>query len=368
MKNKVLITLGMGAVFGSCAANAQVTLDSITALSGFGTGGWLAPGSSTYVTSGTTERGLTYADGDLFMTSRASGNTIQIFSPTTGANLGSLNTTGVTGGTFAIDGIAAGSDGNVYVGNLTTSATSPFIIYKYTPAAISGGLAPTVAYSGNPVIGTRLGDDLAAIGSGSSTLLVAGAGAGSSGYAVINPTAGTAVGVGFTGSPPAVGDFRLGVTFLNSSTVMGTQGSAVARLSTFSGTTGTLVSSPTLSGTADRPIAYFTTPDGQQLLASISTGDNHVTLYDASNPSALINLGSVICTTGTLPANSNGTGAITFGPVTSDGTTDTGTIYALSTADGISAVQYTIAAVPEPSTLALGAIGVVSGLLWRRRR
>jgi len=370
MKNKVLLGLGAGAVLGSCAAQAQLTLSApLTALSGFGNNGWLAPGSSTYITTGTTERGLTYADGDLFLTSRASGNTIQILSPTTGADIGSLNTTGITGGTFAIDAIAAGGDGTVYVANLTTSATSPFKIYAYSPTAIANNTAPTVAYSGNPIIGTRFGDDLAAIGSGSSTLLVAGSGLGSSGYEVINPSLGTATAVSFTASPPSAKDFSLGIAFLNSSTVIGTQGgTGTARLSTFSGTTGTLVSSPTLSGTADRPLAY-TTVNGQSILLSMSTGDNHITAYDASNPSSLVSASSVIVATGTLTANGNGTGSIVVGPeVTNPDGSVTVDVYGLSTSDGISGAQFTVAPVPEPSTLALGVMGIGAGLLWRRRR
>jgi hypothetical protein len=369
MKNKVLITLGMGAVFGSCAVQAQESLESpLTALSGFGNNGWLAPGSASYITAGTTERGLTYADGDLFLTSRASGNTIEMINPTTGAGVGSLNTTSISGGTFAIDSIAAGGDGNVYVANLTTSATSPFIIYKYTPTAIANGTAPTVAYSGNPTVGTRFGDDLAAIGSGASTLLVAGSGS-ASGYEVINPTAGTASGISFVGSPPSAKDHQLGIAFINSTTVIGTQGgTGLARLSTFSGTTGTLVSSPALSGTADRPLAY-TTLGGQNIMASISTGDNHITLYDMTTPGTPVSLGSVIVPTGSLTANANGTGAITFGtPVTNPDGSITDTIYGLSTSDGISAATFTLAPVPEPSTLALGAMGIAAGLLWRRRR
>jgi len=369
MKNKVLITLGMGAVFGSCAVQAQESLESpLTALSGFGSNGWLAPGSASYITTGTTERGLTYADGDLFLTSTASGNNIEILSPTTGANLGSLNTSGISGGNFAIDSLAAGGDGTVYVSNLTASGTTAFSIYAYSPTAIANNSAPTKVYSANPVVGTRFGDDLAAIGSGSSTLLVAGSGS-ASGYAVINPTAGTAVGVSFTGSAPAAKDFSKGIAFLNSSTVIGTQGgTGTARLSTFSGTTGTLVSSPALSGTADRPLAY-TTIGGQNVMASISTGDNHITLYDMTTPGSPVSLGSVIVPTGTLTANGNGTGAITFGtPVTNPDGSITDTIYGLSTQDGISGATFTLAPVPEPSTLALGVMGIGAGLLWCRRR
>ncbi len=375
MKNKVIVLLGMGAVFGTCATQAQVTIDSFTPLSGFGTtgSGWLAPngvdGSTyTYLSStASTERGLAYdpVDNDLFLVTR-NNNTIRILNSSTGADLGSLNMTGISGGTYAENMIAVGGDGAIYVGNLTTSATSPFKVYEYaTPTS-----APSLVYSGNPIGGaTRLGDSLAAIGSGNSTVLAAGfgnTGTGNSGYEIISPSAGTASQIAFTGTPPNGGDFRLGITFVDSAHVIGTQGSTLYRYSSFSGTTGTLLASPALSGSADRPLGYITI-GGMNIMASVSTGDNHVTLYDMTDPTSPVIVGTANATTGTLPANGNATGDIAWGtPVANSDGTYTEDLYAMSTNDGIQAFQVVIA--PEPSTLALGAIGIVSGLLWRRRR
>ena len=90
------------------------------------------------------------------------------------------------------DVLAVGGDGAIYVGNLSLqTTTSPYKVYKWTNEAST----PSVIYSGDAGLGgARLGDDLAAIGSGSSTRLVAGYGsspapAGSNGYAIIDPTA-----------------------------------------------------------------------------------------------------------------------------------------------------------------------------------
>src|SRR3954447_9873089 len=107
------------------------------------------------------ERGLAYANGHLYLVSHANVNgsstNVRILDAITGADLGGLNNTGVTGGTFAVNAAAVGSDGSIYVGNLTTqSTTSPFKVYKWA----TEGSAATVAYSGDGgLAGSRLGDD-----------------------------------------------------------------------------------------------------------------------------------------------------------------------------------------------------------------
>jgi hypothetical protein len=368
MKNKVLVSLCISLLPGAFLAQAQF---SITPLSGFGTtgSGWLAPntvdGSTyTYLTTGTTERGLAFGDGDLFLVSRNGGNNVRILNPLTGADIGSLNTSGMSGGTFVENMVAVGGDGTVYVGNLTTSATSPFTVYAWTPGNFSS--APTVVYSGNPLGGgTRLGDDLAAIGSGASTMLVGGYGAGSSGYQIINPTTATATGVSFTGSPPNSGDFRLGITFTDSSHVIGTQGSSLYRYSGFSGSTGTLLASPPLASSAERPLAYAVV-GSHDLMAAISTGDNHVSVYDMTDPTNPVLLGQANATTGTLPANANATGEVAWGNIVSNpdgsGSAD---LYAMSTADGIQAF---VIVIPEPGAMSLMVLGLGWLALWRKLR
>jgi len=275
----------------------------------------------------------------------------------------------MSGGTFAEDMVAVGGDGTVYVGNLTTSATTPFTVYAWTPGNFSS--APTVVYSGDPLGGgTRLGDDLAAIGSGASTELVAGYGAGSSGYEIINvpsvsANSGTATAVSFTGSPPLAGDFRLGITFTDSSHVIGTQGSTLYRYSSFSGSTGTLLASPALASSAERPLGYAVV-GSHDLMAAVSTGDNHVSVYDMTDPTNPVLLGQANATTGTLPANANATGDVAWGNIVSNpdgsGSAD---LYVMSTSDGIQAFLVTI---PEPGALSLMALGLGGLAFWRRLR
>ena len=111
---------------------------------------------------------------------------------------------------------------------------------------------PTLAFTTTNLTLGRLGDTLAATGSGASTRIAAGesnsSGSGArNGYAILS----TADGANFTGSlvnftNTSAGDFRLGLTFGDANSVIGTAGSGTGgtntmiRVSEFSGTTGTL--------------------------------------------------------------------------------------------------------------------------------
>src|SRR5882672_9653467 len=115
---RILIFLSLGISFSAYLASGQVTM---SAYSSFGGGdGWLAPGEGGYAFLGTAnnERGLAYGNGHLYLVSRSGGNNVRILNPTTGADLGGLDVTGITGGTFAVDMVSVGADGAIYVGNL----------------------------------------------------------------------------------------------------------------------------------------------------------------------------------------------------------------------------------------------------------
>jgi hypothetical protein len=267
---------------------------------------------------------------------------------------------------------AAGGDGAIYVADLTTqSTTTPFTVYRWATEAS----APTVAYSGDAGLpGSRVGDTLAAVGKGASTVLAAGynstpAVTGNNGYAIIGPIAGTATAVGFTGTPPNAGDFRLGLTFSDASHVIGTAGSSLYRYTSFSGTTGALLGSPAIPDpagtTADRLLAY-TVLDGHALLAVQSIGDSHVSIYDATDPANPVWLGSGNNTSGTLTANANGTGELAWGEITlnANGTVSEA-LYAMSSNQGIEAFIVTI---PEPASAGLTLLGLAAFAFWRKSR
>jgi trimeric autotransporter adhesin len=374
MKSRILFSLGITFIFGASSSQALDSF-SLNKLTSFGGGdGWLAPGEGgyTYLGTGNNERGLAYGNGHLYLVSRTGGNNIRILNPTTGADLGALNNTGISGGTFAVNNAAVGADGVIYVGNLTTqSTTTPYKVYSWA-TEIS---APTVAYSGNAgLAGSRVGDNLAAFGSGSSTVLAAGYNStpsvpGNNGYAIVSPAASSATAVGFTGTPPNAGDFRLGLTFVDSSHVIGTAGSSLYRYTSFSGASGTLLGSPAIpdpaGATADRLMAY-TVLNGHPLLAVQSIGDSHVSVYDVSNPNSPLWLASGNNTSGTLAANGNGTGEIAWGDIIANGDGSVSEyLYCMSSNQGIQAF---IVTVPEPGVGSLAALGVGLLAFWRKLR
>src|SRR3954469_18271564 len=113
------------AVACSSAIVASTNAASLTPLSTFGGGdGWLAPGEGGYTFLGTAnnERGLAFGNGHVYLVSRTGGNSVRILNGTTGTDLGGLDTNAatVTGGTFPVNAAGVGSDGAIYVANLTT--------------------------------------------------------------------------------------------------------------------------------------------------------------------------------------------------------------------------------------------------------
>jgi hypothetical protein len=329
----------------------------IAPLASFGGGdGWLAPGEGGYTFLGVAnnERGIAYGNGHVYLVSRAGGNNVRILDSLTAADLGGLNVTGISGGTFAVNMAGTSSDGSIYVANLTTavSATAPYKVYKW---ATEAAVPTTVINSSTILAGSRLGDDMAMIDTGGTTLIGAGfnstpAIAGNNGYAIADLTPGTVNAVSFVGTPPNAGDFRLGITFLDASHVLGTATGGSYRDSSFSGTNGTLVGTASLSaanptnGSTERLLAV-TIIAGSPILAAQSTTDAHVSIYDISNPLTPVFLGSANNTSGVLTANGNGVGELAWGPAVGN----TATLYAMSTNQGIQAFLVTV---PEPVMLA----------------
>lgn len=349
---------------------------SINPLTGFGgTDGWLAPGEGNYgfLTTTNTERGLAFGNGHLYLVTRSGAGTgVRILDPSTGADQGSLNFGSgiISGGTFAVNMAGVAGDGAIYVGNLANpvSATAPFNVYRWANEAA----LPTLAYSSTSITAGRMGDSLAVFGKGTSTLIAAGesdnSGSGPrNGYAILGTADGstfTGSLVTFSGTPPEAGDFRLGITFENASTVIGTQGggtSTTIRETSFSGTTGTLLGSPALTLSGAQRLMAFAEVGGVPLLATESTSDATVRIWDMTVPNAPVLLGSHNNTSGTLTANSHGTGELAWGDISGD----TAKLWALSSNQGIQAFAIKV---PEPGVIALLGLGLVLALLRRGRR
>jgi hypothetical protein len=344
MKKLSFLALCLGIIGATPSLRAQFSISPLTTFAGGN--GWFAPGEAgyPYLTTGNTERGLAYGNGHLYLVSRANVNgnavNVRILDALTGSDLGALDTSGISGGLFVVDMVAVGGDGAIYVNNLTSqSTTTPFKVYKWA----TEGSTPTVAYSGDGgLAGARVGDSVAIIGAGSSTRLALGyninsAVAGNNGYAIVDPTAGTATAVGFSGTPPNAGDFQAGITFSDSSHVLGTAGS-LYRYTSFSGSAGTLLASPSLSTSAERLTAYAVV-GGVPLLAVQNTVSSTVRIYDLTDPVHPILRGTANNTSGSLTSNFD-TGELAWGDIQGN----TAHLWAMSSNQGIQAFRVIVPA------------------------
>lgn len=141
----------------------------------------LATGVRSYVTTGGTERGITVnpATGHVLLVSRTtSPPTIKVLDGNTGADLGSLNNSGISGGTFTLNQIGVSSDGVIYAANLSATTPPVYKIYRWDHEDTTGAVTPVAVWNGTPGTGTgRYGDSFAVGGNGTNTVIV---GSGSS--------------------------------------------------------------------------------------------------------------------------------------------------------------------------------------------
>lgn len=120
---------------------------------------WFSP-------SGNTERGLAYGlvggNHRVYVVSRNVVPSIRIINALTGADVDTLKTIGITGGTFIINDVEVSSNGVIYVCNLTTNAaTTNFKVYRYTTEADT----PLVVINYQSTSAARLGDKFTVTGS-----------------------------------------------------------------------------------------------------------------------------------------------------------------------------------------------------------
>lgn len=335
----------------------------LQSLSGFGGSGsgWLAPGDLGFNndTTGATIRGFAYhaPSNRLIVPDRLGGLSMRLLDGNTGAQVGTLNSAGITGGFFIGNMVGVSDDGNVYMGNLSIAADSPFKIYRWNSSEVANpsGAAATVAFDGlanRP----RTGDSFAVTGSGNNTRIVSAGGAntnnsfalfstsdGGQTFSLANPTV--------TGAPG--GAFRFGIDFDESGNVLGTQvGTALYAVSEAGG-------AATVYNTVDNSETIFAFYEPLNLLATLQYTNNAVRLYNAADFSNLILLDTQNLT-GSFNSNGNAVGALSFGRG-SDGVLR---LYALNANNGIQAFSV----VPEPGAAGLLALLAGLGSFVRRRQ
>lgn len=362
-----ILALTMAAV-----ATSDARAVGISPLTSFGTNGWLAPGDIPQLDTSGNQRGLGVnpTTGNLVLVDRDAsiGNNAYVLNGTTGAVNGTLTppTGGYSGGAFVVNMAGVGADGAVYVANLSTATTSPFKVYSW--ANDSDFTTPaTVAFNANPVTVNRIGDSFAVFGSGASTIWAAAgqnSAAGTNSAFSVGSVDGTNSQTTYSaiaGTATGSNGYRLGLSFVDADTLIGTQGTALYNTD-FAGSTATLAGTGTI-GAAQRPVAYLE-HGGVSYFATIDTNSSLVTVFNYQDPNNPVALFSGNNTSGTLSANGNGTGGIGWGPQVSP---NTYTLYAMSSNQGIQA--FSVELVPEPSTWAmLGMGGLTAGVAAVRRR
>jgi hypothetical protein len=373
--NRTLSTLLSLAAAAAFAAHASAQV-SLTPVAGFGNNGWMAPGSIPNLATTNNERGLAYnpVTGNLVLVSRTGGNNVRILNGATGADLGGLDLTGITGGTFAVNMPGVADDGSIYVANLaifnaTTNPAPLFKVYRWNDEVSGLTTAPLVAFSGTPGA-QRIGDSFAVNGGTGATPLQFAA-AGSTVLNNANATIGsnfaigqldfsnTAVQYGLIAGTTSAGsnDYRLGITWLDNDTVIGSQGTN-GRITTFDPVTQTAVLDNTIAlNGAPRRALDFAVIGGLPLLAVLDSNNSVVTIFDITNPQAPLVMASGTTTTGTLTTNLNGTGAVAWGAI--NGTS--ARLYAMNSNQGIQAFDFSFGPIASATTYGVGCEGLTLG-------
>jgi len=335
--------LALAFVLVQCIGSGVIA-QSLTPLSTFGNNGWRTTGAVlsgdtagtatagvyNYLGTGSLERGMGYnpVTGNLILVSRSTaGNGIRILNGQTGVDVGSLpqGTLIIAGGTFTTNMTGVGSDGAIYVANLSTdvnssTATTRLRVYRWESESAT---TPTIAFDRvaipgfnniQPATTPRAGDSMAITGGGATVRLAFGI-ANANGYASLT-TADAGLTFTATAVSPAststygAGDFRLGITYGPNGEVWGKQtgtGNVVERIDS----SGARIGSISNPSTSDAPMDFTTqTIDGvpRSFLATLHIGNSRVTVYDVTDPLNVFQVAQATTTTGTPSTNVNATG------------------------------------------------------------
>jgi len=298
-----------------------------------------------YLANDSAQRGLAVnpVSGRILVASRTGGAQIRVLDGATGADLHQLDFTGVEGGLFPINVIAAAEDGVIYGANLSLNALD-FKLYRW--ADDEPDTIPEVIFDStvddSPIDSRRFGDTLTVRGSGAQTQILC-ATRRTNQVVIFTPSAGSsfvANDITIAGITDEADNLGLGVAFGAGDTFWGkTIGRSLFHCSfTLDPPSGTLLNTFT---TAEFPasIGAIAVDPAANYLAGISNeSPDNVQIFnisDLSAPPVLLDQEFFASDN----ANVNGTGALAFGP---------GDLVALGTNNGVLALTIDGGASLEP--------------------
>ena len=282
-----------------------------------------------------TERGMAAGGGNLYAVSRNAGIFVRVFDTMTGLETGTLNTTGVTGGTFALNDAEVSGDGVVLAANMamntSVDGTAVFKVYQLdaTEAPV-----PVIQYA-LPGI-ARLGDKFTVVGNFNDGSAIVYAADGSNprifkftltdgvfGAPEIIP-----LGVA-QGSTPAVAPLPDGSFYYNAN------GQSLSKLNADGTLIGTVPGG--IISTGSNSIKYLGTDNGDEMVAVFNYGVGQERIKVIRVPAGDPTLATLEFETPSMRgnANANGAGDVAFIP----GLEGSVHLYILATNNGFAGYQ-----------------------------
>ncbi len=360
--SRITLALAFTACLTVLTSEAQTSF-SLTPLATFGTrgDGSIQPGDTFYVDSGFNQRGIAFdpvSTNLVFVDTHSGQNgsagvlgSIFILDGSTGANISTLNTNGISGGSYADAPAIVADDGVVYVCNqVTTSGTLAFNIYRWD--SVTSIDPPLKVFSSTITPTQRYGGSVDIRGAGTNTQIIIGSmvNGTTSGTNVVIFT--TADGTNFTANVLATdvtsANFNDGIAFGLGNTFWAKRIGSPLRLMSFNLTTSNAVTLASYDSSAlpnsDNlgPIAVDNTNHLLAAIEVITGSQEHVRLYDISNSNQAPSLLDI---KDFVPNIANATappGYLDFG---------NGTLYAYVVNNGLIAYSLSSAATPPPTIL-----------------
>ncbi len=300
-----------------------------------------------FSTTGNTERGFAYGNvggnDRVYVVSRNGGTFVKILDAATGADVGDLDVTGISGGTFPVNDIGVTSDGKIIASNLLTAA-GDFKLYSWDTEAS----APVNFLTYTTSVTVRLGDKITVVGdyaAGTAQIWAASATTGvvykwTMSGGVFN-TVPTIITLSDAPAPAVIGSAGVG-PLPNGDFYWSGNGSNVQKYSS----TGTLLGSVpgTVVATGSNISRYLGTVGVNEYLAVFAYGTGNGNARILEIPNGVPGDATLYAATPSLQVNANGNGV---GDVDFKVNPDfSATIFVLCTNNGLGAYTTTDVIVP----------------------